>query len=171
MTNSYYMAGIPFSDELYHHGIKGQKWGVRRFQYKDKSLTPAGRIRYNVGLTKKIIDNLDAGSTVYRTSVDSNDASKTGKVYVSATDVDRKHYMQGYWLAEQSGNQNADVYETKYVLKRKPKIADYNTVRDIFEEQRKQNPEFDDVSVDKVMEVFGNKKLFDDAKKTSRCSY
>lgn len=33
--------------ELYHHGIKGQKWGVRRFQYEDGSLTPAGRQRYS----------------------------------------------------------------------------------------------------------------------------
>lgn len=33
-------------DELYHHGIKGQKHGVRRWQNKDGSLTPAGRIRY-----------------------------------------------------------------------------------------------------------------------------
>ena len=33
--------------ELYHHGIKGQKWGVRRFQNKDGSLTLAGEKRYN----------------------------------------------------------------------------------------------------------------------------
>ena len=32
--------------ELYHHGIKGQKWGVRRFQNKDGSLTLLGKKRY-----------------------------------------------------------------------------------------------------------------------------
>lgn len=33
--------------ELYHHGIKNQRWGIRRFQNKDGSLTPAGKKRYN----------------------------------------------------------------------------------------------------------------------------
>ena len=28
---------------LMHHGIKGQRWGIRRYQNKDGSLTPAGR--------------------------------------------------------------------------------------------------------------------------------
>ena len=32
--------------ELYHHGIKGQKWGVRRYQNKDGSLTSEGKQRY-----------------------------------------------------------------------------------------------------------------------------
>lgn len=31
---------------LYHHGIKGQKWGLRRYQYEDGSLTPEGREHY-----------------------------------------------------------------------------------------------------------------------------
>ena len=32
--------------ELYHWGIKGMKWGVRRYQRKDGSLTGAGKKRY-----------------------------------------------------------------------------------------------------------------------------
>lgn len=31
-----------------HHGIKGQKWGIRRFQNPDGSLTPEGRARYGI---------------------------------------------------------------------------------------------------------------------------
>lgn len=34
------------TSSLAHHGIKGQKWGVRRYQYADGSLTPAGKKRY-----------------------------------------------------------------------------------------------------------------------------
>lgn len=40
---------VRYSSELYHHGIKGQKHGVRRYQNEDGSLTPAGRVRYGVG--------------------------------------------------------------------------------------------------------------------------
>ena len=35
-----------YLDYLSHHGIKGQKWGVRRFQNEDGTLTPEGEKRY-----------------------------------------------------------------------------------------------------------------------------
>lgn len=34
-----------YNDYLYHHGVKGQRWGVRRYQNKDGSLTLAGKKR------------------------------------------------------------------------------------------------------------------------------
>lgn len=42
----YYVGSLSYSDELTHHGILGQKWGVRRYQNPDGSLTPEGKERY-----------------------------------------------------------------------------------------------------------------------------
>ncbi|MBP5597482.1 MAG: hypothetical protein J6Y02_19070 [Pseudobutyrivibrio sp.] len=41
-----YYGYIDQTNYLVHHGIKGQKWGIRRYQNEDGSLTPAGRRRY-----------------------------------------------------------------------------------------------------------------------------
>jgi hypothetical protein len=46
MEKNYKAYDIPDSEyELYHHGIKGMKWGVRRFQNEDGTLTDEGRKR------------------------------------------------------------------------------------------------------------------------------
>lgn len=47
---------------LIHHGIKGQKWGIRRYQNEDGSLTPEGEKRYEISSKKfvKIKNDMDA---------------------------------------------------------------------------------------------------------------
>lgn len=48
-------------DFLAHHGIKGQKWGVRRYQNSDGSLTDEGRKRYgNISRTRRVDPSLES---------------------------------------------------------------------------------------------------------------
>ena len=56
---SYYIVGgLPYSDELYHWGVNGMKWYVRRYQNKDGSLTAEGRRHYGVSdATKNRVKN------------------------------------------------------------------------------------------------------------------
>ena len=43
--------------ELYHWGIKGQKWGIRRYQNPDGSLTEEGKVRYGGNSYDKLNQN------------------------------------------------------------------------------------------------------------------
>lgn len=48
---NYYIGTIPASPELTHHGIKGMKWGVRRYQNPDGTRTALGKKREREGLS------------------------------------------------------------------------------------------------------------------------
>ncbi len=54
-----------FDDELYHWGIKGQRWGERRFQNEDGSWTPEGRERYGKGDGERI--KIERAKATYNT--------------------------------------------------------------------------------------------------------
>lgn len=47
MNKVYIAGGCSYENSMSHHGIKGQKWGERRYQNEDGSLTEEGRKRYS----------------------------------------------------------------------------------------------------------------------------
>lgn len=61
-------------DYLAHHGIKGQRWGVRRWQNADGSLTPAGRKHYG-HYGSKVVNKIEKTKKDYDISYE--DAAKT----------------------------------------------------------------------------------------------
>lgn len=77
---------IIHNGEIYHHGVKGQKWGVRRYQNKDGSLTPAGRKRLSkddIAKTKKVVDSSADLAQKLKSANDSAPKSKKQKLDLS----------------------------------------------------------------------------------------
>ena len=62
MTEYY---GIHYDSVIKHHGIKGQKWGVRRYQYSDGSLTEAGKKRYDRDASERGYKDYDEITGMY----------------------------------------------------------------------------------------------------------
>lgn len=62
---------------LYHHGIKGQKWGIRRFQNDDGTLTDEGRARYGVDATGRMSER---GRLLYDSDRQREETRKSNKV-------------------------------------------------------------------------------------------
>ena len=82
------------SDELCHHGIKGQRWGIRRYQNADGSLTSAGSKRYGYGNKKAIIQSLktkakDVGGKIAKKAVESA-KERAKEVMAEAKQTNRK---------------------------------------------------------------------------------
>lgn len=75
----YYIGTVPCipSDELAHFGIPGMKWGVRRFQNKDGSLTNQGQARY----AKIFNDVIGKGSSSERRGLFTHTYSKGKPLY------------------------------------------------------------------------------------------
>lgn len=72
-------------DYVAHFGIKGMKWGVRRYQNNDGSLTPTGKTRYSKKKTKKTLSNEDIIKNADAKTIQSNISRLSTKELNEAT--------------------------------------------------------------------------------------
>ena len=89
MDNEYF---ITYDGELYHWGIKGMKWGVRRYQNADGSLTAAGKLRYSVGNGGKYISKkIDTKSAAKLKKLQVKEAAKLERLKIKEATKNEKY--------------------------------------------------------------------------------
>lgn len=117
MPNYYVGDMLCDSDFFAHHGIKGQKWGVRRYQNPDGTLTEAGRQRY---LTTESRLN---------TAIE--------KRKTAESNLQRRYSARQKWKdLKREGKENEVVKGTKEYLTAKSDYKKYGRGRDIRRDKR-----------------------------------
>ena len=161
--------------ELYHYGVKGQKWGVRRYRNEDGSLTEAGRIRAKGAKRKTELIQEQLGLKVdkkrfYKHDRDASkslEVEKGGKVYhvtpkeikrlregqdlfVSATNSDRDMYKSFLTMMMRRKGYGLDtpIKEVEFKLKEQLKAPSNDEQRIIFDKAYQSNKEIFDRDMD-----------------------
>lgn len=120
---------------IYHHGIKGQKWGVRRYQNKDGSLTPSGKRRYNSVEKSSYSDQISKAKAAYKANKKraDSDYSKAGEEYDKLTKggrVQNKKADDAFnaaadkWMSDRKAAKNA-YNQAKTEIKKRA-VSDYS---------------------------------------------
>ena len=101
--------------ELFHYGVKGMKWGIRRYQRKDGSLTNAGKKRLAISVQKsaKGKTRSDVHSTLKSESHIQSAIKATRKLhheYSALSDKAEKDYDAAYQIAHEKAKRYIDKH-------------------------------------------------------------
>lgn len=95
---------------LAHHGILGMKWGIRRYQNKDGSLTEKGRKRYHVGRA------MEDPEKYYKSGKAFDDQTRMYRDIRKAVRKERLFATKGKMMKEYKKIYGKDDYKTQYNL-------------------------------------------------------
>lgn len=123
-------------DELYHHGIKGQKWGNRRWQNEDGSLTPAGREHYGYGARAQYKNRVGMAKAAYK----AKDKAVQDNYFKKLESIE-KGYKRGQKLSEKDQKRELDLDNRAQAAWKANKEA-YKAERKAAKEEYKQSDEY-----------------------------
>lgn len=156
-------------DTLQHHGVKGQKWGIRRYQNPDGSLTAAGKLRYKGAVWKKNLIYNQLGEDVTLKQTDRKDRSKDfqslsmpkGESVNHITPLEFKELKKGQDLYISADKEDQDTY--KAYLSMMLRVKGFKKISEVKFELKQDLKSPSNTEQEKIFNTVyeSNKKIFD----------
>lgn len=100
------------NSKLIHSGIKGMRWGIRRYQNKDGSLTPAGRKRYGEQQSEEL--DSQTKEELKKRAINSGDINTVAKYRSNMTNDEFRRALDRVDLEQRMSRANSSINKSGF---------------------------------------------------------